>query len=114
MRARTKIIFFDDNNEKFFGEGPYLLLKGLEETGSLRAAALQMEMAYTKALKLIAHAENALGFSLTTRKIGGSKGGGSQLTEQGKEWIKTYEAYRAACEQANYELFLQYYPAKNR
>ena len=50
MRAVTKIIFFDDSGEKFFGEGPCRLLTAVEETGSLRAAALSMGMAYSKAL----------------------------------------------------------------
>ena len=49
MKAATKIIFFTDTGEKFFGEGPYRLLMAVEETGSLRAAALSMEMAYSKA-----------------------------------------------------------------
>ena len=63
MRAVTKIIFFDDSGEKFFGEGPCRLLTAVEETGSLRAAALSMGMAYSKALKLVKNAEAALGFS---------------------------------------------------
>ena len=39
MKAVTKITFLDENEEKFFGEGPCRLLHGVEETGSLRAAA---------------------------------------------------------------------------
>ena len=39
MEARTKIIFVDENGDKFFGEGPYQLLLGVERTGSLRCAA---------------------------------------------------------------------------
>lgn len=31
MRAAIKIIFFDDNDEKFFGEGPYRLLLAIEK-----------------------------------------------------------------------------------
>ena len=38
-------------------------MHAIEETGSLRAAAISMNMAYTKALKLIRNAEAALGFS---------------------------------------------------
>ena len=52
MKAVTKIIFVDDTGEKFFGEGPARLLRGIEDKGSLRAAALSMEMAYTKALTI--------------------------------------------------------------
>ena len=85
MEALTRIIFVDENREKFFGEGPYRLLRGVEETGSLRAAAQSMDMAYSKALKLLKNAEAALGFPLTKRTTGGASGGGSCLTEQGKE-----------------------------
>ena len=53
MKAQTKITFLDDNNVKFFGEGPARLLHAIEEHGSLRTAALSMNMAYTKALKIL-------------------------------------------------------------
>lgn len=109
MRAITRIIFVDDQEEKFFGEGPYRLLRGVEETGSLRASAMQMGMAYTKALKLLKHAENALGCKLTMRTAGGRDGGGSRLTPEGEEWLNRYEAYRNACVQANGELYRQFF-----
>lgn len=109
MRAITKIIFLDEQGEKFFGEGPARLLHGVEETGSLRAAAMSMNMAYTKALKLIRNAETALGFPVISRKTGGRDGGGSRLTEEGKEWLCRYEAYRDACKQANSRLYLEFF-----
>lgn len=110
MKAITRIIFVDEKNEKFFGEGPARLLHGIEETGSLRAAALSMGMAYSKALKLLKRAETILGFPLTTRSIGGKDGGGSSLTTQGKEWLNHYEAYRNACIEANQKLYQEYFP----
>ena len=110
MKAVTKIIFLDDNGEKFFGEGPARLLRGVQEHGSLRAAAMSMDMAYTKALKLIRNAEKALGFPLILRSTGGKDGGGSCLTPEGKEWLERYEAYRDACRQANSRLYLEFFP----
>ena len=112
MKAVTKITFLDDNGEKFFGEGPARLLRGVEERGSLRAAAMAMDMAYTKALKLIRNAETALGFTLVRRSTGGKDGGGSCLTEEGKEWLERYEAYRDACKEANSKLYLEFFPEK--
>ena len=53
MKAVTKITFMNDDGEKFFGEGPATLLREIDKTGSLRAAAISMGMAYTKALKLM-------------------------------------------------------------
>ena len=110
MKAVTKIMFLDDNGEKFFGEGPARLLRGVQEHGSLRAAAMSMDMAYTKALKLIRNAENALGFVLIRRSTGGRDGGGSCLTEEGREWLARYEAYRDACKLSNSRLYLEFFP----
>ena len=110
MKSVTKITLTDDNGIKFFGEGPCRLLRGVEKTGSLRAAAMEMEMAYTKASKLLKQAESALGFPLTTRSAGGKDGGGSVLTPEGKALLQQYEAYRDACIKANQELYRQYFP----
>ena len=110
MRAATKITFFDDNGNKFFGEGPARLLRGVETSGSLRAAAISMGMAYTKALTLIKNAETALGFPLIIRTTGGKSGGGSILTAEGKEWLERYEAYRDACLEANRRLYMEFFP----
>ena len=110
MEAVTRIVFVDEQGKKFFGEGPCRLLHAVEETGSLRSAAASMDMAYTKALKLLKNAEAALGFPLTVRLTGGKDGGGSVLTPQGKEWLKQYEAYRDACIQADRRLYLEFFP----
>lgn len=112
MKQVTKIQLLDENGEKFFGEGPCRLLRLVEETGSLRCAAASMEMAYSKALKLIKQAESALGYPLTQRSAGGRDGGGSTLTAAGRAFLRQYEAYRNACIQANRELFDRYFPPK--
>ena len=109
MRSVTKIQITDDNGIKFFGEGPCRLLRCVEKTGSLRAAAMEMEMAYSKACKLLKQAEVNLGFSLTTRAAGGKGGGGSVLTPEGKRWLKQYEDYRDACVRANQILYRQFF-----
>lgn len=112
MQTHIRITLLDDNGEKFFGEGPYRLLCLVEETGSLRAAAISMDMAYTKALKMIKRAEEVLGFSLTDRTTGGASGGGSHLTENGKEWLRKYEEYRNACIEADKKLFNECFSAE--
>ena len=110
MKPVTKITLTDDNGMKFFGEGPCRLLRCVEKTGSLRAAAMEMEMAYSKASKILKQAESTLGYSLTMRSVGGKDGGGSILTPEGKQWLQQYEAYRDACVKANQELYRQYFP----
>lgn len=112
MKTVTKIMFLDENGEKFFGEGPCRLLRLVEETGSLRCAAASMEMAYSKALKLIKQAEAALGYPLTQRSAGGRDGGGSTLTAEGKAFLGQYEAYRDACIASNLALYDRYFPKR--
>ena len=107
MRSGIRVTFFDDNDEKFFGEGPYRLLKKIEETNSLRSAAASMGLAYTKALRMISNAERALGFPLTLKIIGGKSGGGSTLTKEGKEWLDKYATYRDACISAGQKLYME-------
>ena len=110
MRAVTKILFLDENGEKFFGEGPCSLLKAVEKTGSVRAAAGSMDMAYSKAMKLLKAAEKALGYPLIYRTTGGKDGGGSVLTAEGKNWLRQYEAYRNACVAENQRLYRHFFP----
>ena len=105
MKAVTKLQIFDDSGEKFFGEGPCRLLRLVEQTGSLRCAAMEMDMAYSKAMKLLKQAEAALGYPLTQRCAGGKDGGGSTLTPEGQAWLQKYEACRDACIRENQQLY---------
>lgn len=105
MTPLTKVYLLDENGQRFFGDGPCRLLHLVEETGSLRKAAQTMGMAYTKALKLIKQAEDAIGAPMTERVIGGAKGGGSRVTDAGKELMQRYEDYKAKCLAANCRIY---------
>ena len=109
MKLRLAVSFQTDEGERFFGEGPYRLLLGVEQTQSLRAAAQQMGMAYTKAFRIIKNAETALGFPLLERVVGGKGGGGSTLTPEGKELLKRYGAYRLSCDQMAERLYQEHF-----
>jgi molybdate transport system regulatory protein len=99
MKLQVRVSFYSDGGEKFFGEGPYRLLCGISRCGSLRAACQSMDMAYTKALRLLSRAERHCGFPLTCRTIGGSGGGGSVLTREAEELLKRYESFQSSCGQ---------------
>jgi len=83
-----------DNDGKAFGEGPYQVLKRIEETGSLHQAAIQLNMSYRKAWLMIQEMEKRLGFPLLERKVGGMSGGGSHITPEGKKFMESYEGFR--------------------
>ena len=92
MKVSYKIWF--DNNGKAFGEGPYHLLRGIEKTGSLHQAALEMGMSYRKAWLTLQACEERLGLTLIERKVGGRSGGGSELTAAARVFIGRYEKFR--------------------
>lgn len=98
-----------DKDGKVFGQGPYELLKGVEETGSLSRAAQGMHMSYSQAYNLIKSLEKRLGFSLIISQSGGKKGGGSALTPEAVELMKKYAAFYRESEQALREIFKKYF-----
>lgn len=111
MKPMVKVYLIDDDGEKFFGEGPYRLLLEVGRTGSLRQAAMELGMAYTKALKLLNRAEAVLGYPLIARSAGGKAGGGSVLTKEGEEVLRKYEAYRNRCKEANCRIYQEIFGA---
>ena len=110
MDKAVRVTFLDDNGEKFFGEGPYRLLSGVEKTGSLHKTAEELKMSWSKAFRIVKRAEEVLGFPLFERKTGGTGGGGSAVTPEGKAWIRKYETYREACRKEEARIFREIYP----
>ena len=80
---------------KCFGPGIAQLLHRVERLHSLRAAALEMEMAYSKAWRIIRTAETVFGCKMLSSSIGGKGGGGAVLTEEAKRLLAAYDAYVA-------------------
>ena len=112
MKPKIRVMLCDDIGERFFGEGPCRLLHRIEETGSLRAAAQAMGLSYSKALRMVKRAEKELGFVLTRKTIGGRGGGGSTLTDEARNFMERYEAYRDACVQTDRELYYKFFPGE--
>jgi len=86
--------------EKVFGPGVAVLLETVRETHSLRSAAMRMDMAYSKAWKVIKAAEEGMGFSLLDTATGGRRGGGAALTAQAETLLTRYRAFEAECRQS--------------
>lgn len=98
MRADLRAYLVGDDDRRVFGPGPAELLERVDALGSLRAAAIEMGMAYTKATRIVREAEAALGFALTERTVGGSGGGGSSLTPAARDLLVRYRAFERSCE----------------
>ena len=81
------------SDEKCFGPGVAQLLHRVQELHSLRAAAMSMNMAYSKAWTVVRNAENGLGFHLLTSTAGGKHGGGAVLTDEARQMLTAYDEY---------------------
>lgn len=90
---------------KCFGPGVAQLLHAVRELHSLRAAALSMDMAYSKAWTIIKNSEKALGFSLLDSTTGGKGGGGAALTPEGARLLRAYDTFCSRLHDAADELF---------
>ena len=106
-KATVRIV--DETGERCFGPGVAALLEGVEEKRSLRAAAISMEMAYSKAWRIIRRAEEAFGCKLLCSTTGGKNGGGAELTEEGQRLLKAYRDYTAAVERCCAAEFEQHF-----
>lgn len=90
---------------KCFGPGVAQLLHAVQELHSLRAAALSMDMAYSKAWTIIKNSEKALGFPLLSSTTGGKGGGGAALTPGGARLLRAYDTFCSRLHDAADQLF---------
>ena len=107
VTARVKLTLHA--GERFFGPGVCELLERIRETGSIQAAAAQMEMSYTKAWRILNRAEREMGVQLITRMCGGKKGGSSTLTEAGARAVRDFREMEGRLSEAANGLLKEYY-----
>ncbi|MEO8157780.1 MAG: LysR family transcriptional regulator [Betaproteobacteria bacterium] len=77
------------------GPGKADLLRAIDDTGSISAAARQMEMSYRRAWLLVDTMNQAFKAPVVATLTGGKAGGGAAVTEFGKEVLKRYSAMEA-------------------
>jgi molybdate transport system regulatory protein len=98
--TRLSIRIYLDTPGRALGPGMAELLAGVASDGSIRKAAAAMEMSYRKAWLLIQGMQETFGGAVVTTTIGGSRGGGAELTELGKELLSCYRRIEARANRA--------------
>jgi len=104
LKLRYKL-WIKKDGEKVFGDGPLDILHRVERTGSLRQAAAEINMSYSQAWNLMKDLEKRLGFNLLKRKVGGEKGGGSEITEEARELMMKFKIFRKRADQSLHSLY---------
>ncbi|MEO1553011.1 MAG: LysR family transcriptional regulator [Pseudomonadota bacterium] len=74
-----------------FGPGKAALLRQLQQTGSIRAAATDLQMSYPRALKLIEQMNHTFARPLVETTHGGAGGGGARVTQSGLSVLELYD-----------------------
>ena len=98
MRAVKSRVWIEEDGQVFLGYGRVQLLKNIEKTQSISAAAKAMNMSYKKAWSLINSMNMLSDTPLVITNTGGKSGGGTVLTAYGKSMIAEFEKLNTACE----------------
>lgn len=96
-------------NNASFGPGVAKLLKLVNEKGNLTKAYEEMGLSSSKGWRIIKNAEKDLGFPLIITKIGGTHGGGSKLSNEGKIFLDNYENFVQESEKQLNSIFKKYF-----
>ncbi len=115
-------LYLENDRDKFMGIGVLWLLQKVETCRSLREAALEMGISYSKAFKMIENLEDSLGMKVLDRHKGGSDRGGATVTEFGHRFIELYDSFQQRCKallmpefnafEGDLEALMAYYSAK--
>lgn len=86
----TGMLRIESEEDRFLGPGRLELLEKIIETGSISQAAKLMGMSYKKAWDLVNSMNQHTNKPIVTTQTGGEKGGGTIVTEDGKQLITAF------------------------
>jgi molybdate transport repressor ModE-like protein len=94
LKPRFKFWLESDDADGIFGGGKYRLLKAIDATGSLSAAAEELKISYRKAWGDLKKAEAGFEVKLIDKVRGGAGGGKTSLTDEGRALMRLYDELR--------------------
>ena len=94
MELKAKL-WIEEDGLLVFGKGRAQLLRAIERTGSISAAAREMGMSYRHAWAMLKASEQRLGRPLLRRSRGGAGGGGTELTTHGRALLEKFRSVEA-------------------
>jgi len=95
---RAKVPWLEIGGKPFFGEGRVQLLKGIDQYGSINQAAKAAKIPYRRAWSYLHAMEKRLGIKLLNTRVGGTNGGGTELSKEAKEFLYGFEQVSAYLE----------------
>lgn len=84
-----------ERESPFFDRTSAMLLRLINQTGSVKKACSLMGLSYSKGWDILNELELQAGITAINRRPGGSDGGATTLTAEGKEFLEQFSAYEA-------------------
>ena len=91
---------FPHDGADAFGPGKAELLRHIAATGSIRTAAGELGMSYSRAWQLVTAMNSLFREPLVAVARGGGSGGGASLTPRGEDVLVRYTRMEEACRTA--------------
>ncbi len=109
MILKLKVWLEDTDGDSILGDGRIALLREIECTGSISAAARNLNLSYRKAWNDLQKIEQRLGFPTIIKERGGTAGGRTELTSNCLIFLQLFDQFRSrlnahACE--DFRIFL--------
>lgn len=105
MRPRVKLWLEQNGDKLALSDYRLRLLREIQDSGSLAAAAERMGLSYRRAWGKIREIERNLGVPLVASEAGGPGGGGSHLTPQAVALLERYDRFAAESRRAVARIF---------
>jgi molybdate transport system regulatory protein len=93
VTPRTKL-WLEVNSQYVFGLGISEILKAVQHTGSIKAAAREVGKSYRHVWDKIKQAEQALGVPLVRTQVGGKDARRSELSDLAQDLVRDYDGFR--------------------
>ena len=110
VQLHYKIWMSDDRETGIMGDGKWKMLKLIEEKGSMKAACDELGYTYRRTWGNLKKIEKFFGFPLLEKQRGGSEGGHTALTEEGKRLVRAFDAFHKTVDthiQQGFETFIR-------
>jgi molybdate transport system regulatory protein len=110
---KYKVWLVTASEEEIIDDSDFMLLKLIDEHGSLRAAAEKHGVSYRNAWGTLKRAEEILKFKLIDKQRGGQMGGKTRLTEEGEKLIHCYDELHGEFDRAIYTVTKKFFHTLN-
>lgn len=108
MELKSKLYLIDEQGDKFMGIGVLWLLDKVAEHSSLRKAASDLGISYSKAYVMVQTLEKNLGQPVLHRRRGGASRDGATLTEFAIAFLDLYRSFEHKAKQVLVDPFEQF------